>query len=252
MDNRKLKLQPVSFKSSQPGSYKKDFGESKDALRQQGFPTKETERFIESRISDKSLTKLAKNISPSTILVSLPTKEGKKAENIIPRLYAKALSERLGKEHVDLSDYISVRQNASARTSYSAKDRSENFFNIGFKNEATNLALGNKIGKANILLIDDVLTTGETMVAMATFLKYKFPETTIQGGNAMAAVDVRTPTPRDLDRVAEKLSSQLDPRISTNTIKQTLVDALLPFTRKKLMLDILMMLTPVPVMLTPL
>lgn len=235
MEPGKIKLEKLEFRSSTEGSYKKDFGVGKDALRQEGFPAGKTNDFIDSRITDKSIKKFNKHTSADTVLLSLPTKEGKKAENIIPKLYAKQMAERTGRTAIDLSDYLKVRQNDSARGSYTSSDRSENYFNIAFKSEQKRAELNDRVKDKKVLFVDDVLTTGETMVAMATYLKNKLPNLQIEGGNALAAVDIRTPTPRDMDRVTEKLQKHLDPSISRQEIRQTVKDSFSTFTRKKLM-----------------
>ncbi len=235
MNQKKIKLANISFKSSVAGSYKKDFGKTKDSLRAQDFPLARTSRFIDRNITEKLLKKIEENSTPETILVNIPSKQGAKATNIIPNLYAAALSEKTGKPHLDLNDCLEISQYNSARGSYSSMERSEDYFNIGFKSERKLQQLVERLSGRKVLLVDDVLTTGETLVAMATFLKNTVPGIRIEGGNAMAAVDIRKPTSRDLDRVSEKLKLQLDPGTDPMVIRETVENALSNFTRKKLM-----------------
>lgn len=235
MEQSRIALADVAFKSSTASTYNKDFGKGKSELRAEGFPIEKTKHFIDSYITEKSLAKIKKNIDDETILVSMPVKQANKQENIIPRLYAQELSKRTGNQTIDLSDFLKVRQQESARSSYGSLERSSNHFNIGFKDNEREAELKSKLHGKSILLIDDVLTTGETAVTMATYLKMEIKELDVKGANALVAVDNRKPTQRDLERVAEKLSAQLAPTINQEQMRLDVQAAIAPFTRKKLM-----------------
>lgn len=234
-ENDRIKLSDVPFKSSNPGTYNKDFGAKKDELRAGGFPTEKTNEFIRSHITEKSIAKILKNIEPDTILLSMPVKQSSEVKNALPGLYAKQLSSELGNTHIDLSDYLKIRQDQSARNAYTASNRSTNYFNIGFKNKEKENNLKDKLYGKSILLVDDVLTTGETMVSMATFLKLEVSNLEVKGGHAMAAVSTRTPTQRDIERVNEKLLDRLPYDIDPREVRRSVEEALSKFTRKKLM-----------------
>ena len=234
-ENDRIKLTDVPFKSSNPGTYNKDFGAGKDELRKEGFPTEKTNEFIQSHITEKSISKIKKNIDSDTILLSMPVKQNSEVKNVIPSLYAKQLSSELGNTHIDLSDYLKIRQEESARNSYTASNRSNNYFNIGFESKEKENSLKDKLFGKSILLVDDVLTTGETMVSMATFLKLEVQNLDVKGGHAMAAVSTRTPTQRDIERVNEKLLDRLPHDIDPREVRKSVEESLSKFTRKKLM-----------------
>ncbi|MDE3744004.1 phosphoribosyltransferase [Maribacter polysaccharolyticus] len=230
-----IQLTPVSFKSSLSGTYNKAIGKQKDELRSLGFPQKKTNNFIRKSLSDKLLDKFKKNTTKETLIVSLPSKKGEKAMNVLPSEYAKILSEKTGLKHVDLNDYMNVRQEQSSRSAYSAQERSTNHFNITFKGNEQRDSLNKILSNKPIILVDDVITTGETLVATATILKMSFPKTEVIGGHALFAVDTRTPTNRDIQRLTEKLEAQMDPSIQRKSIANLVTEALSNFTRKKMM-----------------
>ncbi len=231
----KIPLSPVSFKSTMSGTYKKGFGEIKQQLKAANFPISKTHGFVASLLTEKSLNKLNKHIDSNTIFLAMPKKHGANIPNIIPKIYAEQLSAKTGNKHLDLSNYLEFRQATSARKAYTAQSRAKLFFNIAFKSPSHKADFIKQLEGKNAMLVDDVLTTGETFVAMATYLKQKHPKLDIKGANALVAVDNRTPTPRDIQRVATKLIDVLPRDSNLKHIETTVVKSTALFTRKKLM-----------------
>ena len=230
-----IPLSEVSFKSNTTGTYDKEFGKKKDELREQGFPEKETRDFVESLLTDKVVKKFEKNTPNDSLLLSMPIKSGSTTPNTMPRMVAEILAEKTGRKHIDLSDYLNVRQEKTARKTHSSTARSENHFNISFKHPEKELELRFLLRKQPNILVDDVLTTGETMVGMATYLNWKIADADIEKGHALVSVDNRTPTVRDITRLSEKLADNLPPGTNRISIMNTVHEALSNFTRKKLM-----------------
>ena len=154
---------------------------------------------------------------------------------MLPREYAKILSEKTGLQHIDLNQYMKVRAENTSRSSYDSSNQSNNHFNIHFKSQEAKSELSKALGNRPVLLVDDVITTGETLVATATILSINIPSINIIGGNALFAVETRTPTVRDLQRLADKLSNHIDPSITPQQLRQTIETAFSKFTRKKSM-----------------
>lgn len=234
MEHR-IPISEVDFKSNTTGTYNKDFGKEKDQLREKGFPIMETKAFIARSITEKMLAKFHKTIPQNSLLLSMPVKSTSKVPNIIPRLYAEILSNKTGRQTMDLTDYMKVRQESTARGSHTSGSRSENHFNISFLSPKKQTALFDRLSEQPNVLIDDVLTTGETMVAMASYLKANVPNADIVHGHTLAAVDIRKPTVRDITRISEKLADNLPVEMDMAYIINTVKDALSNFTRKKLM-----------------
>ena len=230
-----IELFKISFKSNQPGSYNKGLGKLKDQLRAKGFPVGPTNELIKKGLDDKTLERLRRTIDKDALLLSMPIKLSDKEDNIMPRIYANQLSDKLGNQALDLTEYLKVRQDSTARSGYSSTERAMNFFNIGYRYNDSKEQLVDALKGKQALLVDDVLTTGETMVAMATFLKYEIGELDIIGGHAIAAVDNRTPTPRDIARLTEKLLDNLPIDTDAAFVENIVRKSLGPFTRKKLM-----------------
>lgn len=234
MANQRIKLADIDYRSSLQGSYDKSFGKSKDRLRLQGFPEPDTTDFIKERMVPKLLERIEKTLTKDTILVCMPRKENKLHPNTLPVKYAKLLSDIHKVPHIDLSDYLVVTQERSARGSYSAGQRADNPFRISYKDTDSMRALLDKLSNRKILLVDDVITTGETSVVMGTFLKETVPDIEIQGAHALAVVNSSGPTPRDIMRITEKLHAHL-PKLDPNRIREDVHSALDGFTRKKAM-----------------
>ncbi|NJB38118.1 phosphoribosyltransferase [Croceivirga sp. JEA036] len=231
---QRIKLAHIDYKSSLQGSYDKTFGKTKDRLRLKRFPEPDTTDFIKERMVPKLLERVQRTLTKDTILVCMPRKEGKLAPNVLPIKYTKLLSDIHNIPHIDLSDYLRVIQERSARGSYSAGERADNPFRISFNDTDTKQELLDKLSNKKILLVDDVITTGETSVVMATFLKETVPNIEIQGAHALAVVNNSGPTPRDIMRITEKLNAHL-PKIDPNRIREDVHLALGSFTRKKAM-----------------
>ncbi|KKK78595.1 hypothetical protein LCGC14_2842010, partial [marine sediment metagenome] len=167
------------------------------------------------------------------ILVSAPftSKEGPK--NKIPEHYADELAKRLNLSVVHLSDYIKFVQDKSSRKTYNVEERAVNDFSFEFKDPAKEATLKKILSNKDVILIDDVITTGETLSHLSAYL-HKRLGSKIKEGHALVAVGNSRPSDRDMQRFSGKIVEQIGNKYSNREILSRTMDYFEPYTRLKM------------------
>lgn len=228
-----MKTDPLSYNTNTQSSQVKDFAREKDALRASNFADRAVEQVVLTYVEEKNIRRLSKVISERSILLSAPfsSKEGPK--NTIPEYYAHELAKRLKLPVVSLNDYIRFDQNESSRKTYNVEERAVNDFLFQFKDSAKEERLKTIIFNKDVILIDDVITTGETLSHLSTYLNKRLGAK-ITEGHALVAVANSRPSDRDMQRFSEKIMEKIGNRYSMREILSRTMSYFEPYTRLKM------------------
>jgi len=229
----KMQIKELSYQTNSKSEAIKEFALAKNQLKEQRFAQDQVKKVIRDFLSERSLEKLVSQVDQKTILLSTPTRAGAAYVNTIPMEYAHFLAMKFGTDHINLQDYLLCDQDFSSQSAYNIANSVKNNFSFNFKNEMKFFEFKELTKGKNLILVDDVLSTGETAAHLATYLQYK-AQADIGHIHAMVAVNQHHPSDRDVQRFSKKLHEHLGNEYSEKTLLSESFKHFSPYTRMKL------------------
>lgn len=229
-----MKMEDVDFLVHRTNTYSKEFGNQKAQLKEKGYEKEATAQFLREHIKTENLSALAASLRSNTLLASVPTAKRAGAVNAIPKAYASYIGKETKSHVLDLNDFMEYEKQQSSRSSYTAASMAKNAFSFKFLDNRK-LALFKQITKGKeVIIVDDVITTGETMVHLGTYLKQKVPELNLRGGTSLVSNSIRKPTLRDVMRFSEKLAKLTNHQFPLVELHRIVGEQFGPYTRLKM------------------
>ena len=229
-----MKIDDVPFLVAKTKTYTKEFGIAKTILKENGYQKDSTLLFLNNNKQEENLQVVSKHLNSNSLLISVPNVKRDGVTNSIPKAYASFLSQNTKVPFLDLNEFVLFEKENSNRSSNTAALIASNNFSFKFRDKKL-LALFEKFTKGKeIILVDDVITTGETIVHLGNYLKAKLPGITIKGGTAMVSNGIRKPSTRDAWRFAKKLSILTGDKIPLVELQKIVGEQFGPYTRLKM------------------
>lgn len=228
-----MEIHKLSYKANPYDTSLKEFTIYKEDLKKGDFPSKKTMEAIDKFVSKEHYKSLDKIVNDNTMFVCVPYNESKEIKNIIPKLYAQTLAKNYNKPSLDLNDFMVYTQKESSRATYNIESRSINDFSYNFKSQEKYDKFKAQTKNKDIVLIDDVITTGETATHLATYLREK-TGVNIANAHAIVTVNNRHPSDRDMNRLSEKIQGFTNDNYSLKEILEKVHKDFSPYTRLKL------------------
>ena len=176
-----------------------DFKKRKMALKELGYPTKETKLFVKEYL-EKVKDRFAPHLSKDSLLITVPSGSGK---NLVTAYLAQALAKEYNCKLLPAGS-IAKLHTLEAKHALGLEKRicDPISYTVNGEDVKKHIANGTKI-----FIVDDVIGTGESSVRLKMALnKENIPVT---GLVSLITVEPRYPTPNDLKRLMDKIASHV-------------------------------------------
>ena len=228
-----MEIHKLSYQANPYDTSLKEFNNYKEDLKKGDFTSKQAMEVINKFVTKEHYKSLDKIVNDNTIFVCVPYNESKEFKNSLPKLYAQTLSEKYNKPSLDLNDFILYNQKESSRSTYNIERRSMNDFSYNFKSQGKYEDFKMLIKYKDLVLVADVITTGETVAHLATYLREK-ADINIAHVHALVTANNRNPSDRDMNRLAQKIQGYTNDNYSMKEIMDKVHYNFSPYTHLKL------------------
>jgi hypothetical protein len=228
-----MEIHKLSYQANPYDTSLKEFNNYKEDLKKGDFTSKQAMEVINKFVTKEHYKSLDKIVNDNTIFVCVPYNESKEFKNILPKLYAQTLSEKYNKPSLDLNDFILYNQKESSRSTYNIERRSMNDFSYNFKSQGKYEDFKMRTKYKDLVLVADVITTGETVAHLATYLREK-ADINIAHVHALVTANNRNPSDRDMNRLAQKIQGYTNDNYSMKEIMNKVHYNFSPYTHLKL------------------
>jgi tRNA nucleotidyltransferase (CCA-adding enzyme) len=169
----------------------KDMKKKKEEVAKNGYQESDVEDFISSFYKSENYASLK---GKDNVFLAMPSTSGK---NTIPKTLAKKLAAEFGGEVIE--DFAApMSELESKKKGFIGKIRDPQSYQL-----TKDLS---KYKDKNITIVDDVLNTGESVVALQNKLKEQNLSSNLA---VLGASETRKASPRDIERITEKLATKL-------------------------------------------
>lgn len=228
-----MEIHKLSYQANPYDTSLKEFNNYKEDLKKGDFTSKKAMEVINKFVTKEHYKSLDKIVNDNTIFVCVPYNESKEFKNSLPKLYAQTLSEKYNKPSLDLNDFILYNQKESSRSTYNIERRSMNDFSYNFKSQGKYEDFKMLTKYKDLVLVADVITTGETVAHLATYLREK-ADINIAHVHALVTAINRNPSDRDMNRLAQKIQGYTNDNYSMKEIMDKVHYNFSPYTHLKL------------------
>lgn len=178
----------------------KEFRIEKLKLKELGYPLLESINFVK-QYYELIKPQIQNQLTDGCIFLTVPSTS---RINKLPILFGNKLANDFKGKLVISDQYVFSGHKGEAKHNLSIQKRSADPVSYGMINEEI---LKKELGRQKIILVDDVIASGESAIKFRFFLESYGIK--ISGLVNLRNVDVRYPTKRDLERLTEKLSTKL-------------------------------------------
>lgn len=223
-----VEIKELSYKTNPKEQDYKKFVESVEQLKTADFSSNAERTIIDQFFDQKHFEKLNKRVEKNTLFLSTPSEK-----NRLPQYYGQHLADKFNTTHLDLNRYISLEKNSKPSEMYNKGSQVKDSFSYEFKNTKALFELKELTKNKDVILVDDVLTTGEKPAHLATFLKER-AGIDINNVDALVAKNQSKTKDQDIQRFSKKMAGFIGRDVSEKNLLSEGFKHFAPYTRLKL------------------